>query len=809
MSAVWFRARAELRARWRASLGLALVIGLAGGLVIAAVAGARRQDSTFPKFRRETNVAQAGIANSGAFFGFADVDFKKAIALPQVVDSAPFSFFIGFARTSRGKVLTPVGDQNPVVFFSSPDGRFDRHLNRMFVLRGHLADPNAVDEMMVSYIASQQYGIRVGDTIDLQMPSMNDLQRVGGGRDFVLTGPTVRLRAVGIEAESFELPPGLGYPPLHLTPAFWHRYIDVTPTFPALLLKLRGDGDVPAVVDELQKTAILPGSSSRRIQFFDETSIAAAIQRTAHVQTTAFWLLALLAGIASLLIFAQAIIRQSFLEADDHPSLSALGMSSNQLYGAALIRLMLIAVAGTVLAIGVAVSISPATPIGLVRLIDTHPGVSFDVRALLIGAAAILGAIYLIGSYAAVRTRITRTAAGRSSAPAEHPSRVADALARSSFPPSSVAGVRMALEPGRGRTSVPVRSTVFGAVVGLAALVTAFTFGASLTHFLHTPRLVGWNWSGTIGDDFDAQDAARVLPILEHDPDIAEFSGGGDATARVSGLSVPIFGQDQLKGAIEPKILEGRAPHAIDEIAVGGVTLRQIHGRVGKTVDVFIEGRPLPMRIVGRAVIPPIVGTPQPGGVGAWMTFQAARRLQPSLAEDTYLVRFAIGTNVDKARGYLKKQLPDIAVSTTLDIGNATDFQRIVNLPIILAALLALLAAATLMHTLLTVVRRRGRDLAVLKTLGFVRAQIRAAVAWQVTTLLVIALIVGIPVGFAAGRWSWDAFAGSIGFVPEPIVKWVPVIVMIPAAVVFGNLIATFPARAAARTRPAEVFRTE
>ena len=77
------------------------------------------------------------------------------------------------------------------------------------------------------------------------------------------------------------------------------------------------------------------------------------------------------------------------------------------------------------------------------------------------------------------------------------------------------------------------------------------------------------------------------------------------------------------------------------------------------------------------------------------------------------------------------------------------------------------------------------------------------------TTLLVVALILAIPVGFAAGRWAWDTFAGTIGFVPEPIVKWVPIIILIPAAVLLGNLIATLPARAAARTRPAEVFRTE
>ncbi|MGZ4188877.1 MAG: hypothetical protein ACXVD2_03380, partial [Actinomycetota bacterium] len=91
MTAVWLRARAELRARWRASLGLALVIGLAGGLVVAAAAGARRQDSTYQKFRVSQNTAQLGIANSAQAFGFANVDFDYARTRPQVTDSADFA----------------------------------------------------------------------------------------------------------------------------------------------------------------------------------------------------------------------------------------------------------------------------------------------------------------------------------------------------------------------------------------------------------------------------------------------------------------------------------------------------------------------------------------------------------------------------------------------------------------------------------------------------------------------------------------------------------------------------------------------
>jgi len=52
MGAVWFRARAELRASWRAWLALTILIGLAGGAAIAAAAGARRTESAYPRDRK-------------------------------------------------------------------------------------------------------------------------------------------------------------------------------------------------------------------------------------------------------------------------------------------------------------------------------------------------------------------------------------------------------------------------------------------------------------------------------------------------------------------------------------------------------------------------------------------------------------------------------------------------------------------------------------------------------------------------------------------------------------------------------------
>ena len=131
------------------------------------------------------------------------------------------------------------------------------------------------------------------------------------------------------------------------------------------------------------------------------------------------------------------------------------------------------------------------------------------------------------------------------------------------------------------------------------------------------------------------------------------------------------------------------------------------------------------------------------------------------------------------------------------------------RVPLALSGLLALAAIGTLVHTLVTSIRRRRRDLAVLKTLGFVRRQISATVAWQATTLASIALLIGLPLGVVIGRWGWTLFANQIGVLPVPVVDLPPLLIAIPVTLLLANLIALIPGRLAAATRPAAVFRAE
>src|SRR5215208_6151384 len=101
----------------------------------------------------------------------------------------------------------------------------------------------------------------------------------------------------------------------------------------------------------------------------------------------------------------------------------------------------------------------------------------------------------------------------------------------------------------------------------------------------------------------------------------------------------------------------------------------------------------------------------------------------------------------------------------------------------LLAVLLAVLGAATLGHLLVTVIRRRRRDLGVLKTIGFVRGQVAATVAWQATTLALLALLVGLPLGLVAGRWAWLLLNRDLHSLAGPVTPTIALLVAVPATV--------------------------
>jgi len=191
-------------------------------------------------------------------------------------------------------------------------------------------------------------------------------------------------------------------------------------------------------------------------------------------------------------------------------------------------------------------------------------------------------------------------------------------------------------------------------------------------------------------------------------------------------------------------------------------------------------------------------------------------RIDPRTAEQAgslpFLVRFAPGVDRDAGLAAVAKDLkgiPNPLIFPAERPASITSLAGIADVPVVLSGLLVLLAVGTLAHTLVTATRRRRRDLAVLKTLGFIRPQVRGTLAWQATTLVAVALLIGLPTGIAAGRWGWRIFAGQLGVLPDPVVPPLAIFIAVPAALLVANVIAALPGQAAARTQSAPLLRSE
>ena len=138
-----------------------------------------------------------------------------------------------------------------------------------------------------------------------------------------------------------------------------------------------------------------------------------------------------------------------------------------------------------------------------------------------------------------------------------------------------------------------------------------------------------------------------------------------------------------------------------------------------------------------------------------------------------------------------------------------TDYAVIDTTPELLAGLLALLGLGVLGQVAVVSGRRRRHDFAVLKALGLLGRQVSEITTWQMTTLAGLALLTGLPLGVAAGRWSWHLFGTGLGIPATATVPVPQVLLLVPAVLLLANVVAWWPGRRAARVSPAELLRTE
>ena len=450
---------------------------------------------------------------------------------------------------------------------------------------------------------------------------------------------------------------------------------------------------------------------------------------------------------------------------------------------------------------------------------------SFDPVVLPLGALAVLAAVIAVSVWPAVRhARLLRSRPRPPAAPVAVA--VGRAAALAGLPATALVGIRHALE--RGRDGQPVGTALLGTVLAVAALCATAVFGASLTHLVSSPALYGAPFQAYFASDglpgSQATVTGPLLDSLRRDRAIRQITLGAFVEVNINGRHVRTVVMTPVRGPALLSAVDGRLPRGDRDIMLGVATMRATGARLGGTVRVTVSdpaGAPhaASFRVIGRASLNAGTGGLGNGAVMTTSAFvdaqcppgpgQAAcqRAVRHGMAT-VVLVRAAPGPAGQAALARHIRQYRDLthppAKPTVL-----VNFGESVNFPLLFGVALSLFGAATMVHLLLVSVARRRRETGLLKSLGFVRRQVAAAVCWQATTVALVGIVVGAPIGIAAGRVLWRVFATNFGVVPVPVVPPLLLAVLAAGVLAAANVLAAVPALLAARSHPGQLLRAE
>jgi hypothetical protein len=804
VEAAWYRASAVLRRRWRASLVLVALVGLAGGMVLTTVAGARRSSTAYERFRDETLAADLDVAPAGDPEEI-DIDLlrQQLAALPQVEALTQTAFpFIVPARSG----FYPYLDFLAIVGL---DPAFGSTIDRPRLVEGRLPNPGRPDEIAVLDDYGREAGVGVDDEIDFESFAPEQLEPLFTTGDAgPPAGPNITLRVTGtFDAPSFlSESTGAFQPKVMLSPSFVGAHGDEVATYPGgFTLRLhRGPGEVAAVSDAVRDILRTLSPEQSEVELTPASEVDRKVESSIDVAVTALVLCALAAAVAGLVAVAQALDRNFSQQATDAQPMVAFGMTSRGAVLADVLTAVPVAVLGALLAVIVAVLASPLMPVGVARQAEPNPGIAVDAWALAIGLVAVLlGVIGLaLAAAIAAERRARRSLTRGASRPA--PSRVLG-LVRTALPPEGMIGVGMVTAPRAG-TAWAVRSALAGVAFGAAGLVAVVVFVSSESSLVGSSERWGSPFdaavSGFSGDIIEEQGAE----LLAND-DIAGLGVLTTALARVGGDEVNLHAVESLKGGVPVTLLGGRLPTASAEAVLGRSTLRDARAAVGEEVEVEGAKGVLQATVVGTASFP-VIDERSAAGSGVLLPEEDLVGIaDPDELNRDVLIRWADGVDRAAANEELAERTEAEVTAPRLP-ADVNNLQEVEALPRALAAFLALIGALAAIHALASTVRLRRRELAVLRALGFRQRQLAATLVWQATTIAAIGLVAGIPLGVAAGRLVWRAVAGNIGVVDDPVTPALAIAVVALAALAVVNLAAAVPGRVAASVGAAGLLRT-
>ncbi len=610
LSFAWYRFRTTLRHRRGGLLAVVLLTGLLGGLSMGAIAAARTTESSPADFAASTRTPQLFVLD-GFYNPQIGLDSGYNPALLHKIGHLSHVEKVESEVGLNAGPVTKAGQPVPASAGIGPNGSVDGlgfNEARIIVSQGRPADPGNAHQFVMDSATARLLGLHLGQSVDIGWISNATGASQGSFSFTVPKDQRMRVTLVGVGAVDenalFQDQDGASSSSIMLfTPAFTRKLLGCCANDMLSALTIAGGLNSPyysSVESELR--GVLP--KGLPFTFVELRNVEARAERTLKPESIALGVFGGIAALAALLIAGQVIGRRIRLGAGELDVLRALGAGPAMTMADGLIGTLVAVLVGSLLAGAVAVLLSPVGPLGPIgpllpfafRVDWTVMGVG--VAVLLVG----LGTLALVLAYRGAPHRVAARL------PREAGSGVTRVATATGLPPAAVAGVRFALDPGVGRSSVPVRSAVLGAILAVVVVVSTITFGSSMGTLVSHPALYGWNWTYSIdgGGGLGDIPGPPVERQLSADPYVAGWAGVYFSTLQIDGMNVPVMGGSP-GASVGPTLLSGHGFNRADQVVLGAATLAQLHKHLGDTVEVRGAGSALTkLTIVGTATMPSI-----------------------------------------------------------------------------------------------------------------------------------------------------------------------------------------------------------
>ena len=315
-----------------------------------------------------------------------------------------------------------------------------------------------------------------------------------------------------------------------------------------------------------------------------------------------------------------------------------------------------------------------------------------------------------------------------------------------------------------------------------------------------------------------ATEALKALPGVSGIKEMGQWPGDAQSDYSRGKLYVSVLPSDPFE---QPRLTQGKLPESETEIVIPESTASTLKLSVGDTLGMRpgysskeyrsvsivgltpsrTSGIGLPSSYLTDKGFAAVYGTSTTGAMlVATSSPDADQNANPPVATQE--------TWVASANSALAG-IPDITVSTVKDkikedldqaqIGSAATMAIMLVFP----AIAALVASIVVSSTFRVVLAQRTRELALLRTLGATRGQVRSLVVREAFAIGAISSAIGVAAGALIGTLAaWgtglaDSFPAAIGAVSpvQLIGTWL-------GATLFTTLVGVFPARAASRVAP-------